>query len=212
MTKYLESRVFWGALLILGGVLFLLQNLFGYRLGGLFWMVVFGLGGLFFISVFLANRENWWALIPGLTLLGIGLAVGMTTIAPAIGGIFGGVFVLGSIGLSFLIIYLVKRDFWWAMIPAGVLLSLAIIVGLESFISDFEFVSLFFVGMGLTFAIVAMLPSPDGKQRWAWIPAGILLLIGVVFGAFTGALLGYVWPVALIVVGLILIYRTLTSR
>ncbi len=175
-------------------------------------MAAFGLGGLFFISVFLANRENWWALIPGLTLIGVGLTIGMGTLAPSFADEFGGVFVLGSIGLAFLIIYLLKREFWWALIPAGVLLSLAIAISLQNYIGDTGFVSLFFAGMGLTFAIVAMLPTEGGKQRWAWIPAGILLLMGLGFGAFTGALLGYLWPVVLIVLGLILIYRTYSSR
>jgi hypothetical protein len=175
-------------------------------------MAAFWLGGLFFISVFLTNRENWWALIPGLTLLGIGTTIGLGTLAPDFGEMFGAVFVLGSIGLSFLIIYLIKREFWWAMIPAGVLISLAIAIGLESFISDIAFVSLFFVGMALTFAIVAILPTPEGKQRWAWIPAGVLLIMGLVFGAFSGAFMGYILPVVLIVIGLILVYRAISSR
>jgi positive regulator of sigma E activity len=34
----------------------------------------------------------------------------------------------------------------------------------------------------------------------------------VIFGAFTGAALGYLWPLVLILVGVILVYRTFASR
>lgn len=212
MTRWLESRLFWGALLIIGGVLLLLQNIFGLELGGLFWTVAFGLGGLFFLSIFLSNRENWWALIPGMTLIGIGLTIGSGYLPPPLGDVLGGTFVLGAIGLSFLLIFLFNRDFWWAMIPAGVLLTLAIVIGLEGFISDLGFVSLFFLGMSLTFAIVAMLPVKEGNLKWAWVPAGVLFAFGLIFGVFGGALPGYLWPVLLIALGVFFIFRTFSSR
>ena len=51
--KWLESRTLWGSLLILGGVLFLLQNLGFLNLGNRFWVIVLGLGGLFFLGFFI---------------------------------------------------------------------------------------------------------------------------------------------------------------
>ncbi len=210
--KWLASRVFWGSLLIIGGILFLIQNIFGYQFGSLFWSIAFGLGGLFFISLFISNRENWWGLIPGMTLIGIGLNIGLGALFPQLERYIGGTIILGAIGLSFLIIYILNREYWWAIIPTGVLLSLAIVVGLESFISDMAFVSLFFIGMGLTFAVVALIPTSEGKLKWAWLPAGVLLFMGLIFSAFSGAVMVYVWPVVLIVGGLYLLYRTFSSR
>jgi hypothetical protein len=61
--RWLESRILWGIVFIVGGVLFLLQNLGILWLGNLFWIVLLGLGSLFFLSFFLQNRANWWALI-----------------------------------------------------------------------------------------------------------------------------------------------------
>lgn len=212
MTKWLSSRILWGSILIIGGILFLLQNLYGYQFGSLFWALILGLGGLFFLSVFLADRSNWWGLIPGFTLIGVGCTVALDSLAPQAGDVLGGPIVLGSIGLSFLVIYLLNREFWWAIIPSGVLLTLTIAIALESFISDIGFVSLFFLGMALTFAIVAMLPTPDGKMTWAWIPAGILGLMGILFGAFSGAYMAYLLPLALILGGGLLILRTLVRR
>jgi hypothetical protein len=212
MLKLLESRIFWGVLLIVGGVLFLLQSLFGIQLGGLFWSIVFVLGGLFFLSIFFANRAHWWAIIPGFTLIGISGTIAAGELFPSYAGTLGGSFVLGAIGLSFLVIYLLNREFWWAIIPCGVLLTLTIVIPLEGVLTDLGFVSLFFLGMALTFAIVAMVPTPEGRMQWPWIPAGILGLMGILFGAFSGAFMAYLVPLALILVGGILIFQTLRKR
>lgn len=212
MTKMFNSRMFWGALLILGGVLFLLQNLFGFQYGDLFWALVLGLVGLFFLTIFFSNRANWWALIPGFTLLGVGLSVSLNLIAPSLSSTLSGPIVLGSIGASFLVIYLLNREYWWAIIPCGVLLTLAIVISLENLLSEMGFVSIFFLGLAATFALVALVPTAEGKMQWAWIPAIVLALMGVIFGAFSGAFMAYLLPIALIVGGGILIFRTLAKK
>ncbi len=212
MRKLLESRLFWGVVLIVGGVLFLLQNLFGIQLGALFWSILFVLGGLFFLSVYWTERSNWWAIIPGFVFIGIGLTIGLGALFPAAADILGGTIILGSIGLSFLVIYLLNRDFWWALIPAGVLLTLAVVISLESVLTEFGFVSLFFLGMALTFAVVALLPTSQGRMSWAWIPAGILGIMGIIFGAFSGAFMAYVTPIVLILGGGYLVVRSLVKR
>jgi hypothetical protein len=170
------------------------------------------LGGLFFLSVFFANRANWWAIIPGFTLIGISATIVTGELFPSLAGTLGGSFVLGAIGLSFLVIYLLNREFWWAIIPSGVLLTLAIVISLESLLTDTGFVSLFFLGMALTFAIVALVPNPEGRMQWPWIPAGILGLMGIIFGAFSGEFMVYLVPLALILGGGILIFQTLRRR
>ena len=131
MVKWLESRLLWGSLLVIGGVLFLLQNLGIIQFGGLFWAILLGLGAVFFLSIFFANRMNWWALIPGLTLLSIAVVVALGYIVPGISDVWSGTIVLGGIGLSFLLIFLIDMQMWWAVIPAGVLLTLAAVVGIE---------------------------------------------------------------------------------
>jgi hypothetical protein len=47
---------------------------------------------------------------------------------------------------------------------------------------------------------------------WAWIPAIVLIVIGTVLAGIAGQNLVYFVPVALIVVGLFLIYRTFAAR
>jgi len=210
--KILESRILWGGLLVLAGVLFLVQNLGLFRIGELFWVVLLALGALFFLSIFLQNKANWWALIPGLTLISLGIIVLMNWITPDHSERWSGSIILAGIGLSFALIYLVARQNWWAIIPAGVLFTLAVIAGLEEFFPALGTAGLFFLGLGLTFALVALLPNPQGDMRWAWIPGGILLLVGSIFLVAGGNLLVYVWPVILILAGGLFIVRALRTR
>jgi hypothetical protein len=212
MMKWLESRILWGCLLILGGILFLLQNLHLIEFGGLFWAILFGLGSVFFLSIYFTNRMNWWALIPGIVLFSIGLLIALSYLAPAFAEIWGGSLVLGGIGLSFVLIYLVNRQMWWAIIPAGVLISLALMLGLGNYLPETDTSGFFLLGLGLTFALVALAPNPQGKMWWAWIPAGVLVLIGFILTATTGKMFIYIWPLALIIGGGVLIYFTLRPR
>jgi hypothetical protein len=212
IMKVLESRILWGSLLVLAGILFLVQNLGIFRVGDLFWVALLALAGAFFISIFLQNKANWWPLIPGLTLFSVSAIVLVNWVSPDHGQRWSGSIILGGIGLSFALIYLIARQNWWAIIPAGVLFTLAAIAGLEEFFPALGTAGLFFLGLGLTFALVALLPNIQGDMRWAWIPGGILLLIGLIFLVAGENLLIYVWPVILILAGGLFIVRALRNR
>lgn len=210
MMKWLESRILWGSLLIIGGVLFLFQNLGWINFGGLFWAFLFGLGALFFFSIFFSNKINWWAIIPGMVLLSIGVVITLGYTTPEISADWSGSVMLGGIGLGFVLIFLVDQQQWWAIIPAGVSLSLAAALGLENIFPEAADVGgVFLMGLGFTFALVALVPTRMGRMRWPWIPAGILFLIGLLLTAITGTLLPYVLPLALIFGGGLLIYFTM---
>ncbi len=212
MFRWLGSRILWGSLLILAGVMFLLQNLGVFRFGDLFWSLLFIVGGAAFLSVVLQDRAQWWAIIPGLTLLGIGVIIGLTILTPGFMAFIGGSIVLGSIGLAFLIIFLLDREKWWALIPAGTMLTLAIVAAISQAVPGMETGGVFFLGLGLTFAVVALLPTRAGRMTWAWIPAGILALMGLLLMAAAGSLMGYLWPLVIIAAGGFLILRTFLGR
>lgn len=216
MTRWTESRVLWGVLLILGGVLFLLANLGVFEMSGLFWELLvgglMGVGGLVFLSVYLKNRLNWWALIPGFVLLGIGALLVLSSLLPQFSERFGGTLVLGSIALAFLTVYLSDRHNWWALIPGGVMLTLTLVTLVPDEAQGLGTGAMFFLGLGLTFALVAMVPTPEGRMRWAWIPAGILLAMAVLTFLAVEELMGILWPVALIIGGLFLFFQAFRSR
>jgi uncharacterized membrane protein HdeD (DUF308 family) len=67
----------------------------------------------------------------------------------------------------------------------------------------------------VTFAIVAVLPAGLIRRWWAWIPAGVLAVVGgLVLLTAGGALtaLNYLWPVFVILAGLFLLWRALQRR
>jgi predicted lysophospholipase L1 biosynthesis ABC-type transport system permease subunit len=189
-----------------------LENLNIIEFSDLFWGILIGLGAIFFLSIFISNKQNWWALIPGLVLASISLMIILGNFFPEFEEDWGGSLVLGGIGLSFLIIYLINRQMWWAIIPAGVLLSLAVMLGVSNYLPGVETGGLFLLGLALTFALLALVHTENGRMWWAWIPAGILALVGLGITASAGNLFPYVWPLALIAGGGILIYFTLRRR
>lgn len=209
--KLFGSRVFWGVLLVLGGLALLLENLGIFRVGGLVWGIILGVGGLVFLSVYFENRTVWWPLIPGVTLLSICAAALLGAIFPSLGALINGAVVLGGIGLSFFIIYLVNRENWWAIIPAGVLVTLGIISMIEAGGFDVDTGGYFFLGIGLTFLLVAILPTPHGQMKWAMIPAVILLVMGILITAMAQDILKFIWPLIVILLGGILLVRAFAS-
>jgi hypothetical protein len=203
--KRFDFRVLLGGgLMLLGGLLFLEQ--FGLLKGvaGMFWGAVLAVVGAAFMRVFFQNmRTNWWAVIPAFALFGMAA----DTILPERFSGWGGAFFLGAVGLAFWTIYFTDRSRWWAIIPGGVLVTLAVVSLADNFfVLEGGNGSIFFIGLGLTFLLVALLPNPVADTRWAYIPSAVLVLMGAfVASSATAGLANYVWPVALIAVGLGLI-------
>jgi len=158
--------------------------------------------------VFATNQEQWWALIPGFTLLGLAALIGLGDRL----GDFAPALFLGSIGLSFGIIYFMHRDFWWAIIPCGTLLSIAVMVAVTPALgNDAAGPGIMFLGLAFTFFLVYLLPREE-HLTWALIPAGILGIIGVMLLLSLGGMINYVWPLVLIVAGGLILLRTMRSR
>jgi hypothetical protein len=195
----INFRILIGGALILLGILMLLER-FGIFRGAtdIFWSVIFLAGGVYFLYRFaLDMRGEWWALIPGFALIGVGASI-------VLPGQWSGFSFLGFLGISFLAIYLSNHQRWWAIIPGGVLITLGIVAALTDMYGARETGGIFFLGLGLTFLLVAVLAS----MQWAYIPGVILLLMGAALGytPMAGAL-NYVWPAALILMGLLLIFQ-----
>ena len=208
-----RSRVLLGVLLIVAGVLFLLQSLGIVGFAVIIWPALIGIASLALLFVFLsAPQSNWWAAIPGFILLGVAGIVALDQLAPAVGEIWSGSLFLGSIALAFWMIYLSNPEHWWAVIPGGVLLTLAVVSGLSPVLEGIETGGIFFFGLGLTFALLALLPTPEGRLTWSLIPALVFLIVGVFMTAAATQLINYVWPVLLILGGLYLLFRTFGSR
>jgi hypothetical protein len=203
-----------GLILIATGVLYLLQSLDVIQGGfALLWILLFALSGVVFMTVFFSNREHWWAVIPGFTMLGLAGTIAVGKFAPGNLGFLAGAILLGMIALSFWLIAFQRREFWWAIIPAGVLTTLTGIVAFERVMGNGDAVAGFlFFGLALTFAAIGLLPGSDRNLRWAFIPAGILGVMGVILFSAAYSLFEYILPVLLILGGVFLMFRSMIKK
>jgi len=209
-------RVYTGLLLLGLGVLILLQNLGTFQADASFEATLFGaafiLGGFAFLAALFANRTNWWAAIPGISLCSIGILILVSALLPAVGEMIGGAVVMGGIALSFWVIFFLDTRKWWAVIPGGTLLTLAAITVLPSYLTgDNGFIvpGVLFTGLGLTFALLGILRIGQGRWSWPWIPAVILIIMGLLFALSAYNLAQTVWPVVLILLELFLVFRAI---
>jgi hypothetical protein len=161
--------------------------------------------GLPFLLIYIIGRQQWWALIPGLVLLGVAVAVflaGQDVVADHVVPTI----ILAAVGLPFLLIYIIDRQHWWALIPAFILGGVAAGVFLEGAGAiTGPAVAGFILGgvsLGFLFTYVA-----DRELWWALIPAGITGLMAIVFLLATAA--KFILPMAIILFGLLLLYRGL---
>lgn len=207
-------RLAAGILLVAVGVLVLLQNLHIMRSGlSLLWSLLFLAAGAIFTYLYFKDRSNWWAIIPGFTLLGVGMLILLSWALPAIGDTLGTFLLLGAIGASFFVIYANRREHWWPIIPGGVLITVAISTLLEDLLRPaFDTGSLVLIGLGVTFLLVYLLSPVTKKMTWALYPAGILAAIGVIIGITTSPLMSYLGPVVLLAIGGYLVYRAVSAR
>ena len=184
-----------GLFLIGFGALLILINLGAFRL--LATPLLFFAGGAAFLAVFYLNRQQWWALIPGFALLGLGMA--------ALGGGTAGSRFLGLLGAGFAAIYLSDSRHWWAIIPAGALVTLALTAWMgPGWLAG----PLLFAGLAATFILLYLLPEAQGKQPWALYPA--LGLATLVLVTATGLPI-VVWSLLLIAAGGWLLWRQRTQ-
>jgi len=208
-------RIVAGILLVVFGIMSLLSSL-GIFVGGIdfLWAVLFGAGGALFLYVYMNNRANWWAIIPGFALVGIGVTIVLELFFPHTRVDWGGMFIVGGIGLAFGAIYFVRREHWWAVIPGGVLLTLALMIGLTPLLDrvGLDTGGFFLTGLGVTFGMIAFLPSVREHTRWALIPAAILLVLGLSVMVADSVISQFIWPIGLIVLGLYLVFRVFKQQ
>ncbi len=203
-TKNLfEKGTIWGLLLVAGGALLLLQTLGIFHGAGTLTVGLgFLLGGAAFTAVYVRNRNSWWALFPAFGMGFIGLAIIGDLVLPRLD--LGGLVFLGGLGLVFALIYAGNRQHFWPIIPAGSLFTLALISGVNDLLPfRFDDGWIFFTGLALTFGFVWY----ESRQRAQWALVVALILGGLAFLTIAGSLIRYLFPVALVLVGVYMLTR-----
>ena len=204
-------RIFLGGLLVILGIASFLDSLNIIPFSGLLWGVLFVLGGVAFIVYLFQNKKAWWAIIPGVVLIGLGFIILLSSLFPNFNDEIGGSIFFVAISIAFLIVYLMNQKFWWAIIPAGVMASLAATILVDG-LTRFDGGGVFLMGIALTFALLTILPGLEGNRQWPLIPAGILFVVSL-FALFEDFNLStLVWAVILIVLGVFLVVRSLLHK
>lgn len=206
--KRFDPRLWLGVLLVFGGVLALLDAMGVIsNAGGIFWGLIFAAAGTLFLYMLLNDRENWWAAFPAFTLFGLAAQAFLPESLDA----FDGFVFFAGISLGFWWVYFTDRSHWWAIIPAGVLLTLGATSALDNLVAGDSNGSFFFLGLGLTFILVAILPGGNDRQ-WAYFPGVGLLVFGALLGTPARGLSEYLWPAVLILLGGYFVVRFFMSR
>lgn len=206
--RRLPVRIVLGALIFVAGLLLLLEATGVMRTSAL-WAALLAAGGGVFWYVFFADRAAWWAALPGAALAGAAIATIVQLDSAGVGR-WAEVPFLGALSLGFWAVYLRDTARWWALIPAGALLTVAVVAGVTGVVGASMAGAIFLFGLAITFALVALLPGGAGRRVWAWVPAAALTLVGVVilFGAGEWfVVLNYVWPVLVIAAGVFVLWR-----
>lgn len=175
-------------------------------LGGLF-----AATGIAFVVAYLSEpRQRWWAIIPGCTLLGLSGLLILSSLPGGIGSAIGAPVFLASISLAFFIVFLSGAERWWALIPAGVMASVATVTLVELLHWPVDGGVVMMFGLAAAFGLVSLIETPSGKMRWALVPAGVLFGVGLLILSASVHMMRWLWPLAIIAVGLGFVAKSLT--
>jgi hypothetical protein len=167
-----------GTALIGAGVLIVADRLgvFG-ALPSFVWVVVLFAAGA---AVWNADsrKPRAWPRVP------VFVAIGILAVVSA--GRFAGVAALGFPAMAFLLVYRSSPRRWWALLPGGVLASVALMVAAEELFPRWDASPLMFLGFAGVFTLLYVLPVERGGQRWALIPALVWIALTVLLNTAGG--------------------------
>ncbi|MCJ7824735.1 MAG: hypothetical protein MUP44_07540, partial [Anaerolineales bacterium] len=131
MTNYSRSQsLVWGGLLIVFGIMSLANSYLNFSIW--VWIGVLAASGVGVLAVYLGDRKERWTLIPAYVLFaitGLLLFIELNLVRDSLIATF----TLVVIALPFLFVYFQDRAHWWALIPAYVLLSIAVMLTLVEY-------------------------------------------------------------------------------
>lgn len=209
-NSYRLGPILWAIGLTMLGVTLLLFNfdlLAPYEpLAQIILATLFALAGIgFFFAAHARTPRDWAQLIPAWTLMAFAAMILSSTVDGLDARLTTALLFLG-LTAAFAHIYLLNRqENWWAVIPGGFMLVLAVVIALSVRITRAEtLAAILFAGMGLVFCLLYVLPARR-RQWWSLVPGSVLLVFGLFVltaGESNTALWLRWWPVLLILAGI----------
>jgi hypothetical protein len=215
MNRVSSSGLWWGGLLVAGGALWLVDATDYISISPFVAATFFALAGIGFAIDFSRDPGSWWAAIPAGALLGLGALITFVegTTAP---DEWGASLLLAGSGLGFAGAYVRVREHWWALIPAGLLVSVAIIVASVPIVERGEGIAVVVLGiMAAILVVLAFVPIRGRRLFWPLVPAAMLGLVAVFLAQDSVETLeqfNWVSPAVLLVIGLFIVFRALANR
>lgn len=202
-----KQGLVWGGLLIVFGVLGLLEVY--TDLTEWVWIAILVAAGLGVFGIYLTDRSDWVLLIPAYVLWAVAGLIALIALN-VLQDEFIATYVLSAIALPFLVAFLYDRKQWGLLIPAYILLTVGVMVGLigAGVLSDLLIPSYVMIAIAIPFFVVF---ARNPGQWWPLIPGGILAVIGLSF-LIAGAAVQYVVPVLLILAGIGILARQFTRK
>ena len=208
-----RSKNWWalipgGVMLFLALTTLLVDNVGGEWVGSMFLFLI----ALTFFVVYLNNHARQWALLVAYIMFVLSIAPAMASFGGDTAAYFGSVF-LFAVALPFFIVYFRSESSWWAIIPAGVLTTLAVIAGaaIAGWIEDGTnggYANAFLMaGLAVTFAVVWL----RNAKPWAKVVTIVLAALAVA-SVFFASYTEIFWPVAIILVGAYLLFTALRPK
>ncbi len=197
-----------GVMLFLAMVTLLVDNVGGEWVGSLFLFLI----ALSFFIVYWSNRTRTWALLVAYIMFVLSIAPAMSAFGGDVPAYFGTIFLL-AVAVPFFVVYFRSSQNWWAIIPAGVMTTLAIVatLGIAGWIRDERTGgisnAILMAGLAVTFAVIWFRHAKD----WAKVVAIILALIAVA-SIFFASYAEIFWPVAIILAGGYLLYTAMRPK
>ena len=198
-----------GVMLFLMFVMLMVDNTRGEWIGFLFLFMI----ALSFFVVYLNNRTRQWALLVAYILFVLSIAPAMASFGGDVPAYFGSIFLL-AVALPFFFVYFrFGEGNWWAIIPAGVMTTLAVIatLGIAGWIRDTQTGgfsnAILMGGLAATFAIVWLRHA----KPWAKIVTIVLAALAVA-SVFFASYSEIIWPAALILLGAYLLYTAMRPK
>ena len=197
-----KSNLFWGILLIGGGALALAQQM-GYidQLPETLWTWIFALISLLaFVSYALSGWKEWGWLFPAGVFGGLAVTIFLATNGVSNAAVGSPLFF--GLLIPFVAAYLTDRSQnWWALIPGGIMLFLAMTTLLVDSMGGEWIGSMLFLIIALAFLMVYL---TNRTRTWALLVAYIMgvLSIAPAMASGGGDTAAYYGPIFLLAIGI----------